>query len=78
MATFTIYHGAEKPMRAVGEHQCNLLAFAETKLRFPVSMTRDRGYIVKVGWNLQQGEVWLPMDGRQIEKHIRDILKREA
>jgi len=48
------------------------------KLRFPVSMTRDRGYIVKVGWNLQQGEVWLPMDGRQIEKHIRDILKREA
>jgi hypothetical protein len=47
------------------------------KLRFPVSMTSDGEYIVKVGWNLQQGEVWLPMDGRQIEKHIRDILKRE-
>ena len=31
MATFTIYHGAEKPMRAVGEHQCNLLAFAEPR-----------------------------------------------
>jgi len=29
MATFTIYHGAEKPMKAIGEHQCNLLAFAE-------------------------------------------------
>ena len=29
MATFTIYHGKKNPMRAVGEHQCNLLAFAE-------------------------------------------------
>jgi len=47
------------------------------RLRFPVSMTRDGDYIVKVGWNLLQGEVWQLMDGRQIEKHIRDILKRE-
>jgi len=45
------------------------------KLRFPVSMTSDGVYIVKVGWNLLQGEVWQPMDGRQIEKAIREKLK---
>jgi hypothetical protein len=29
MATLTIYHGAAKPIRAVGRNQCRLLAFAE-------------------------------------------------
>jgi len=43
------------------------------KLRFPVSMTSDGVYIVKVGWNLLQGEVWQPMDGRQIEGNSRKI-----
>jgi hypothetical protein len=29
MATLTIWHGREKPIRAVGRHQVNLLGFAE-------------------------------------------------
>ena len=29
MTTLTIYHGATKPMKAIGKHQCALLAFAE-------------------------------------------------
>ena len=29
MKTLTIYHGAAKPMKAIGKHQCTLLAFAE-------------------------------------------------
>jgi len=28
MSSITIYHGTEKPFRAVGKHQCNLLEFA--------------------------------------------------
>jgi len=47
------------------------------KIGFPVSFTTDGVYIVKVEHNRLQGEVWHPVDGRQIEKHIRDILKRE-
>jgi hypothetical protein len=29
MSVFTIYYGANTPMRAVGNRQCRLLAFAE-------------------------------------------------
>lgn len=29
MTTLAIYYGASKPRRAVGAHQCRLLAFAE-------------------------------------------------
>lgn len=29
MPTLKIYHGAEKPLQAVGKHQCRLLAFCE-------------------------------------------------
>ena len=29
MSTFTIYYGSVNPLRAVGRHQCRLLAFAE-------------------------------------------------
>jgi hypothetical protein len=32
MATYKIFHGDEKPLTAVGEHQCRLLAFAD---RYP-------------------------------------------
>lgn len=30
MATLTIWHGREKPMRAIGRNQCRLLQFAES------------------------------------------------
>ena len=29
MTTFRVYHGAAKPLTAVGKHQCKLLQFAE-------------------------------------------------
>lgn len=29
MTTYSIYHGKGKPIKAVGENQCNLLEFAE-------------------------------------------------
>lgn len=41
MATFTIFYGAAKPIRAVGVNQCRLLGFAE-KYKGWHTMASDR------------------------------------
>lgn len=41
MTTLTIYHGASKPIKAVGAHQCKLLAFSE-KYRGWHTFAQDR------------------------------------
>jgi hypothetical protein len=47
MATFEIYYGATKPVRAVGVNQCNLLRFAE-KYKGPHTYMRNRATIQAV------------------------------
>lgn len=44
MTTLTIYHGATKPIKAIGHNQCHLLAFAE-KYRGWHSFATDRATI---------------------------------
>jgi len=45
---------------------------------FPVSMASEGFYMAKVEQNRMQGEVWHPIDGRQIEKLVRRKLKARA
>ena len=57
MSTLTIYYGADKPLHAVGHHQCHLLQFAFDNpgwhsyhwkcpaTRRAVSALEKRGYI---------------------------------
>lgn len=58
MSTFTIHHGAAKPMRAVGRIQCHLLHFAEAHrgwhtfakdARRTVDALQRKGYIEVAG-----------------------------
>lgn len=42
MTTFTIFYGAEKPIKAVGKNQCRILDFAE-RYRCWHYMRDDRG-----------------------------------
>ena len=44
MTTFTIFYGAEKPIKAVGKNQCRILDFAE-RFRGWHYMRDDRGSV---------------------------------
>jgi len=44
-------------------------------LGFPVSLNENGEYLAKVEYNRVQGEVWHLVDGRQIEKSVREKLK---